>query len=247
MKQFKVAARCLMRRLIITGALMLTIIAPIWATDQSRAAGGFNAKQTHDIEEIVRQYILDHPEVIVETMQKLEDQQQQAEEQGRKEAAGAVKPVGPTDHLLGSSTAPVKIIEFSDFECPFCKRFHATMRQLMDEYGKEGKIAWVYRHFPSMSSTRKRVRRRRRPSAPMSSAGTRLSGRMLIDCSRSRRRITSSIWRCSRRLLKRSVSIGHPSSPALQAMRVAENMPITSNRTTRMPAHPGGTALPIPL
>lgn len=52
------------------------------------------------------------------------------------------------DHIRGNPDAPVKIVEYSDFECPFCKRFHETMKQVMDEYGKDGQVAWVYRHFP---------------------------------------------------------------------------------------------------
>lgn len=52
------------------------------------------------------------------------------------------------DHIRGNQNAPVKIVEYSDFECPFCKRFHGTMQQVMNEYGKSGKVAWVYRHFP---------------------------------------------------------------------------------------------------
>src|SRR3989344_3323501 len=60
----------------------------------------------------------------------------------------AVLPLGQNDHILGNPSALVKIIEYSDLECPFCARFHETMKQAMDEYGKDGKIAWVYRHFP---------------------------------------------------------------------------------------------------
>ncbi|TSC78360.1 MAG: hypothetical protein G01um101429_820 [Parcubacteria group bacterium Gr01-1014_29] len=52
------------------------------------------------------------------------------------------------DHIRGNPDAPVKIIEYSDMECPFCKVFHSTMQQVVDEYGKDGKVAWVYRHFP---------------------------------------------------------------------------------------------------
>lgn len=57
-------------------------------------------------------------------------------------------PIGAHDHIRGNPDAPVKIVEYSDTECPFCKRFHETMRQVMDEYGASGKVAWVYRHFP---------------------------------------------------------------------------------------------------
>lgn len=57
-------------------------------------------------------------------------------------------PVTDADHIKGSPDAPVKIVEYSDFECPFCKRFHDTMNQVIDEYGDSGEVAWVYRHFP---------------------------------------------------------------------------------------------------
>jgi len=59
-----------------------------------------------------------------------------------------VKPVSSADHIRGNPNAKVKVIEFSDPECPFCKRFHDTMNQIIDEYGKSGQVAWVYRHFP---------------------------------------------------------------------------------------------------
>ena len=52
------------------------------------------------------------------------------------------------DHILGNPDAPIKIIEYSDFDCPFCKQFNITMKQIMATYGATGKVAWVYRHFP---------------------------------------------------------------------------------------------------
>lgn len=59
-----------------------------------------------------------------------------------------MKPISKDDHIRGNPNAPVKIVEYSDTECPFCKRFHGTMQEVMNEYGKDGKVAWVYRHFP---------------------------------------------------------------------------------------------------
>src|SRR3990167_8218763 len=50
------------------------------------------------------------------------------------------------DHIFGNPEASIKIVEYSDTECPFCKTFHYTMKQVVDAYG--GQVAWVYRHFP---------------------------------------------------------------------------------------------------
>jgi protein-disulfide isomerase len=70
--------------------------------------------------------------------------------QGQAAVASAAKlrPVDGSDHILGNPNADVKIVEYSDTECPFCKRFHTTLKQAMDEYGKDGRVAWVYRHLP---------------------------------------------------------------------------------------------------
>jgi len=60
----------------------------------------------------------------------------------------AIRPVSKDDHIFGNPDADIIIIEYSDFECPFCGRFHPTMEQIMKEFGKDGKVAWVYRHMP---------------------------------------------------------------------------------------------------
>lgn len=57
-----------------------------------------------------------------------------------------VRPIGVDDHLRGNSAAPIKIIEYSDLECPYCQNFHQTMRELIAAYPNQ--VAWVFRHFP---------------------------------------------------------------------------------------------------
>jgi protein-disulfide isomerase len=59
-----------------------------------------------------------------------------------------VRPVSADDHIRGNPNAPIIIVEYSDTECPFCSRFHNTMKQVVDTYGKNGQVAWVYRHSP---------------------------------------------------------------------------------------------------
>ncbi len=62
---------------------------------------------------------------------------------------GKVAPVTAQDHVRGDKNAPVTIIEYSDFQCPFCARFHPTLQQIMKDYA--GKVRWVYRSFPLSS------------------------------------------------------------------------------------------------
>lgn len=59
-----------------------------------------------------------------------------------------LKPIDANDHILGNPKARIVIVEYSDTECPYCKEFHKTLQTIMQEYGEQGKVAWVYRHFP---------------------------------------------------------------------------------------------------
>jgi protein-disulfide isomerase len=59
-----------------------------------------------------------------------------------------IPPVTEKDFITGNPNAEIKIVEYSDTECPFSKRFHQTMIDIMKEQGPNGKVAWVYRYFP---------------------------------------------------------------------------------------------------
>ncbi len=62
-------------------------------------------------------------------------------------AAGArLDAVSTTDHLLGSASAQVTLVEYGDFQCPACAVFDPMVRQLATEFGD--KLAIVYRNFP---------------------------------------------------------------------------------------------------
>lgn len=67
-----------------------------------------------------------------------------------KESSPADIKVDLADHIRGDFDAPVTIVEYSDFQCPYCFRFGQTMEQIMEEYPND--VRWVYRHFPLSSS-----------------------------------------------------------------------------------------------
>ena len=63
-----------------------------------------------------------------------------------------VKVSSDNDPMIGDPDAAITIIEFSDFQCPFCARFHVqTLPLLMDKYIEEGKVNLVFRDFPIQS------------------------------------------------------------------------------------------------
>ncbi|KKW22284.1 MAG: DsbA oxidoreductase [Parcubacteria group bacterium GW2011_GWA1_51_12] len=56
--------------------------------------------------------------------------------------------IADDDPFLGNPEAPVTVVEFSDFQCPFCGRFYKNVEpRLLDEYVKTGKVRFVYRDF----------------------------------------------------------------------------------------------------
>ena len=77
---------------------------------------------------------------------------QQAEAEAEKQRAKAsqmknLRPVSADyDHIYGNPEAPVTLVEYSDFECPYCKRFHFSTKEFIDK--SNGKVNWVYRHYP---------------------------------------------------------------------------------------------------
>lgn len=63
-----------------------------------------------------------------------------------KEENISVPPLNDSDHILGNRNSRLLFVEYSDLECPFCKLFHPTTKQILEEY--KDNLAIVYRHFP---------------------------------------------------------------------------------------------------
>ncbi len=57
-----------------------------------------------------------------------------------------VAKVRDDDAIYGNPSALITVVEYSDFECPFCQRFHPTVERAVD--ASDGEISWVYRHLP---------------------------------------------------------------------------------------------------
>ncbi len=112
------------------------------------SAQTFSQPQRDEIGQIVRDYLLKHPEVLQEVMQELEKKQQVAE---ADKARGAIKTHAeelfnsPRHVTLGNPQGDVTFVEFFDYNCGYCKRALGDMTALM---GKDPKLKVVLKEFP---------------------------------------------------------------------------------------------------
>lgn len=139
-------------------ALLFALSAPLQAQSGDETNGDPDQEQLK--QEIVQEVIeeLGDSDVLKEAVRQgiqdfIREQQQaqaQAQQQQQRQAnqrAQDVRPVSTErDHVYGNPDATVSLIEYSDFECPYCKRFHPTAKELVD--ASDGEVNWVYRHFP---------------------------------------------------------------------------------------------------
>ncbi|CAN5240429.1 DsbA family protein [soil metagenome] len=94
----------------------------------------FNPGQTKEIENIVHDYLVKHPQVVVEVFQILQDQQQ-AQSQQRAQSAIQVNSKQifetVTSPVVGNPQGKVNIVEFLDYQCGHCKKMQSTIDKLI--------------------------------------------------------------------------------------------------------------------
>jgi len=125
-----------MFRYFVFFALSFLMAAPSFAADKK------------EIEGIIKNYIETHPEVIDNAMQKyyMAKRKEQEDTQFRQSLKNRLNtPVGDSP-VKGSASAPVTVVEFSDFQCPYCARSVAIIRALGKKYGD--KVRFVFKHYP---------------------------------------------------------------------------------------------------
>src|SRR5260370_21433680 len=128
-------------------ALPLAIALAAWAPAPA-GAQSFAPDQRGEIEKIVREYLLSHPEVLQDAMAKLE-KRQNAEDAEKHLAAiknnAAAIFSSPRQVNLGNLQGDVTMVEFFDYNCAFCK--HA-MSDMLDLLKNDAKLRVVLKEFP---------------------------------------------------------------------------------------------------
>lgn len=121
------------------------------APAQSKPAaesGPFDADETRAIGRIVREYLLEHPEVIMEAVEVLRQREQAAAERTRQEALAthraALEDPGPLQ-VFGNPDGDVTVIEFFDYRCPYCRQ---VTDMLLETVQDDGNVRLVMKEYP---------------------------------------------------------------------------------------------------
>jgi protein-disulfide isomerase len=131
-----------------TKTLLIASAAAILAFVSPAPAQSFSDTQRSDIEKIVREYIIAHPEVLQEAMAELEKRQQTAElERARTAVAGNAELLfnSPRHVVIGNPQGDVTLVEFFDYNCGYCKR---ALIDLVELIKADPKLRVVLKEFP---------------------------------------------------------------------------------------------------
>jgi protein-disulfide isomerase len=126
-------------------ALSLAALAPALAEGEKAP---LSPDQEKRVQELVKEYILANPEIILEAVQTLRKKQEEAQKKAAEEALKSKRAdlQGATDlPVAGNPKGDVTIVEFMDYRCGYCKGVQPTLDQVMRQ---DGKIRCVLKEFP---------------------------------------------------------------------------------------------------
>jgi protein-disulfide isomerase len=137
-----------MKRLLLI-ALPLMLAAACTSKDDLK-------KMLKDNPDIITDTIKAHPDKFIDALNEAVKSAQEGQSKKREEEEKRAleesfnnpiqAEIRPDEIFRGPKDAPITLIEFSDFECPFCSKGFNTVMELMNKY--EGKIRFVYKHLP---------------------------------------------------------------------------------------------------
>jgi protein-disulfide isomerase len=132
--------------------LAASLLVLVTAAGAARADETMTPAQRESVERIIHDYILKHPEVIIETLQSAEDRERaKAEERSRQALVAQRKELqgDTTSPSAGNPKGDVTIVEFFDYRCPYCKQVEPAITALLRE---DGRIRLVYKELPVLGA-----------------------------------------------------------------------------------------------
>ena len=127
---------------------MILVVGLVLGATSACAQENTSPLPKEHLEQIIRQYIMDHPEVILESLEHHQKQLEAEEQQRQKDALLSRKEElyqNPTSPVIGAESESIDLVEFFDYRCGYCKRVHATVMELPEQYPR---IRLIFKEFP---------------------------------------------------------------------------------------------------
>jgi protein-disulfide isomerase len=129
-------------------ALIAATLAVVLLAATASAQENETLTEQGKIEQIIHDYLLAHPEVIIEAVSKYQAQQEQAAAAAQARALVDRREElihAPDAPVLGNPSGDVTIVEFFDYQCPYCK---STARSVLETVSADGNVRLVFKEFP---------------------------------------------------------------------------------------------------
>ncbi len=134
-------------------AALLAVCIAFTGCSPAQSAGGDRAGTDPKLKEQVLQVIRENPQVILESLQAYQQQQQEtlkaAQQSFLQQMTTDPKAAIGDSPSTGAASGQIVLLEFSDFQCPFCARAHETVKQFMAKH--QDKVTLAYKHLPLTS------------------------------------------------------------------------------------------------
>ena len=129
---------------LVVASTVTLMTAEVWASPDKP----LTPLEKKQIQSLIEQYILDHPEVILETLQRHQIKGENVEKEQSREQVKNLRPqlvLDPETPVGGNTKGDVTIVEFVDYRCGYCKRAHSVVKKIIRD---DSAIRYVVKDFP---------------------------------------------------------------------------------------------------
>ncbi|SEB37187.1 DsbA family protein [Nitratireductor aquibiodomus] len=136
-------------RVLAATAALLTPVTLFGTTAQAETAAPLGKPQ---VEQIVREYLLNNPEILLEVQDALEKKQREEQKLAQQTVMKDRQEQlfnSPYDGVVGNPDAAITVVEFFDYNCGYCKRAMTDMQALVEE---NDDVRFVLKEFPILSA-----------------------------------------------------------------------------------------------
>lgn len=136
----------------VIASLVASAVLIVGCTPNEKQLGEMLKKNPKLLTDVIKEHPAEFIEALNEAVKSAQGEQRKKAEMAEKQKLeesfnNPLKPqIRPDEVVRGTKGAPITLVEYSDFECPFCSKGYETVTQLLDKY--KGKIQFVYKHLP---------------------------------------------------------------------------------------------------